>query len=186
MADDSIPGGPYTAVTKMIREAHDPAEAEQRLFSELERGLRNYRYKYPDADQWQYGGLAAEWFWRGRRRLDGFDAIVLDGTMIWQLQIGSPITATPAKGPHPTDAPPPQPPERPSREKGKPYETEPRKRARAVLQRMFPDGYPSRKECPVADLLDRFDKEYARIEGKTATRYKPSKETIFRELGWRD
>jgi hypothetical protein len=59
-------------------------------------------------------------------------------------------------------------------------------RARVVLNRMYggPEKYPPRDEVSDADLLDRFAKEYEKVEGKAnpPSKYgRPSKEVVLRE-----
>jgi hypothetical protein len=60
------------------------------------------------------------------------------------------------------------------------------RRTRVVLKRMYSEGYPTRDEVSDVDLLDRFAKEYEKVEGKAypPSRLKmPSLETILREVG---
>jgi hypothetical protein len=64
-------------------------------------------------------------------------------------------------------------------------------RARVVLKRMYggPEGYPTRDEVSDVDLLDRFAKEYEKVEGKAnpPSRLKmPSPDTVLREVGRKD
>jgi hypothetical protein len=50
-------------------------------------------------------------------------------------------------------------------------------------------GYPTRDEVPDVDLLDRFAKEYGRVEGKATPPSKllmPSPDVVLREVGRRD
>jgi hypothetical protein len=59
-------------------------------------------------------------------------------------------------------------------------------RARVVLNRLYggPEKYPPRDEVSDADLLDRFTKEYEKVEGKAnpPSKYgRPSKEVVLRE-----
>jgi hypothetical protein len=61
-------------------------------------------------------------------------------------------------------------------------------RARVVLRRMYGAEYPTKEEVSNDDLLDRFDKEYARVEGKAnppSRHGKPSPDTVLREAGRR-
>jgi hypothetical protein len=52
-------------------------------------------------------------------------------------------------------------------------------RARAVLKRMFPDGIcPSRGELPNVDLLERFEIEFAAVEGKNTSRLKKPSDSV--------
>jgi hypothetical protein len=52
------------------------------------------------------------------------------------------------------------------------------------LKRIFSDGiYPTRAELPDIDLLDRFYKEFARVEGKNSRLPDPSPDVVLREVG---
>jgi hypothetical protein len=64
-------------------------------------------------------------------------------------------------------------------------------RARVVLKRMYggAEEYPPRDEVADVDLLDRFAKEYEKVEGKAnpPSRLKmPSDEVVLREVGRKD
>src|SRR5262245_40715154 len=67
-----------------------------------------------------------------------------------------------------------QPAQRPSRKPRRPSRKpredrsggQQRRRARIVLRRIWPEGYPTRDQVPDVDLQDRFAKEYDKVEGK--------------------
>jgi hypothetical protein len=64
-----------------------------------------------------------------------------------------------------------------------------RRRARVVLKRLWPKEYPTEEEVSNVDLLDRFAKEYEKVEGKAnpPSRLKmPSPDTVLREVGRKD
>jgi hypothetical protein len=64
-----------------------------------------------------------------------------------------------------------------------------RRRARVVLKRLWPKEYPTEEEVSDVDLLDRFAKEYEKVEGQAnpPSKYgKPSPATVLREVGRRD
>jgi hypothetical protein len=63
------------------------------------------------------------------------------------------------------------------------------RRARAVLKRMYPAGYPTRDEVADVDLYDRFAGEYGRVEGQADPPSRlemPSRDTVLREVGRKD
>jgi hypothetical protein len=60
------------------------------------------------------------------------------------------------------------------------------RRARTVLKRLYPDGYPTEEEVPTVDLLASFEAEYDRIEGQQvppSALGMPSDRTVLREVG---
>jgi hypothetical protein len=64
-----------------------------------------------------------------------------------------------------------------------------RLRARVVLKRLWPNGYPTEEEVSTPDLWKRFGIEYDRIEGKANPPSKlgmPSPATVLREVGRKD
>jgi hypothetical protein len=64
-----------------------------------------------------------------------------------------------------------------------------RLRARVVLRRIWREEYPTRAEVSDVDVLDRFSKEYAKVEGKANCPSKwgePSPDTVLREMGRKD
>ena len=63
------------------------------------------------------------------------------------------------------------------------------RRARVVLKRVYPEGYPTRDQVSDVDLYDRFAKEYEKVEGKAnpPSRLRmPSPDTVLREVGRKD
>jgi hypothetical protein len=63
------------------------------------------------------------------------------------------------------------------------------RRARVVLKRVYPAGYPTRDQVSDVDLYDRFAKEYEKVEGKANPRSRlamPSRATVLREVGRKD
>jgi len=64
-----------------------------------------------------------------------------------------------------------------------------RLRARVVLRRIWPGQYPTKAEVSNVDVLERFSKEYGKVEGRAnpRSRYgKPSSDTVLREMGRKD
>jgi hypothetical protein len=78
-----------------------------------------------------------------------------------------------------------------SRKKRGSYDAKQRKRARKVLQRIFPDKeYPAKDDVDVEDLKKRFNETYNKMVAAgqlpRAIGGAPSWSTVERELGWKD
>ena len=80
-------------------------------------------------------------------------------------------------------------PTKPSRRRRGGYQGAQRRRARVVLRRLFPKGYPTEEEVSNPDAWVRFCREYERVEAKSLPPSKlgrPSQETMLREMGRQD
>ena len=91
-----------------------------------------------------------------------------------------------AEAPAAVEAEPPKPAPR-SRKKGAPYTSFQTPRARKVLRKRYPDGYPSEEKVSTPDLLKQFANDYSTMlksgELSPTKRGTPSDSTVLREAG---